>query len=145
MDTIRDAGTGAPAHATGAELLAVAEGDVDRAPNDAVVEHVFSCERCSASVRELRSSLATLASARPVAAAGPAAPRGTPAASRARPAEPLELAAANLPDADSLMRELNAEEESYARSRRLIVKVLLAGALLAIGMLWMRSFASGLH
>ncbi len=131
-------------HADGVALLAVAEGDADHQPIESVLNHIFSCARCGAILREMRSGLALLTiPARPITAA-PITARTNAAPTRRKAAggtvlDPMELLAE--PGANG---GIDADV-GYDRSRKLIVKLLIIGALLVIGMLWLRSFVAGMH
>lgn len=154
MDSTRtdSSPTATETHVTGADLMAVAEGDADHQPSEAALNHIFSCPRCSGSVREIRQGLASFgaAAAKPAARAAPRA-AATPNLLDALDAR-SDLKGARVGDLDpaqllgSLSERAGADDEAdYDRSRRLIVKVVVVGVLLALGMLWMKSFASGLH
>jgi hypothetical protein len=109
-------------HADGKALLAVAEGKQDQQPDEATLAHIFSCESCATTVKEMRLGLNGLASG---------------------DKEPA-LAEATL---DATPDEVQAECSSYAveeRAKSMIWKLLIVGALLAIGMLWLKSSAASL-
>ncbi len=128
--------TAATPHATGDALMAVAEGDPQHQPSEATLNHIFTCEHCSGSVREIRAGLATLATP---------APRSTSATVPLKVPTQAAAPGSGLVDPDPLLASLRQSEDDYDRSRRLIVKVVVVGILLVFGMLWMRSFAAGLH
>ena len=109
-------------HADGKALLAVAEGKQDQQPDEATLAHIFSCESCATTVKEMRLGLKGLA-------------RGDD-----KPA-PVDAALGATPD------EVAAECSSYAaedRAKSMIWKLLIVGGLLAIGMLWLKSSAASL-
>jgi hypothetical protein len=110
----------AEVHADGKVLLAVAEGDPDKQPDDTVLTHIFSCPRCSATLKEMRQSLTVLATGAP----------------------PIESADEILSGGGDFDR---TETDSYAaeqRARSLIWKLAIIGGLLTVGMLWLRSSAA---
>jgi len=115
-------GTEQDTHADGAVLLAVAEGDAERQPDEATLAHIFSCARCGATLQELRQGLSGLAVGASVA----------PSA---------EEFLANDAGLDLASAESFAAEQ---RARSMIWKLAIVGVLLAIGMLWLRSSAASL-
>lgn len=123
-ETSPAASTESVAHAGGDQLLAIAEGDPERQPSAEMVAHVFSCERCSGNLRELRAGLAGLA-ARPAARTEPGGLED----------EPSDLL-------DSLRDD---GEDDVARARKLIWKVAILGIVLAIGLVYLRGFAAGMR
>jgi hypothetical protein len=109
-------------HADGKALLAVAEGKVEQQPDEATLAHIFSCEKCSTTLKELRLGLSGLA------------------IGEAPPALSDEILEAS---PEMMMNEL----DSYAaedRAKSMIWKLAIVGGLLAIGMLWLKSSAASL-
>ncbi len=47
-------------HASGEALLAVAEGDPGRQPDETTLTHLFSCNHCLGALRDLRGGLVSL-------------------------------------------------------------------------------------
>ena len=131
--------TSAPKHATGDVLLAVAEGNAETQPDEATLEHIFSCDRCSQNVRDIRTSLAALGA---TALRKPAAPKPVSAA----PVTNAPLTNAPL-DARAVLDSMPpiASSDDSDPSRKMIWKVVLIGAVLAAAMFFLRSFASGLR
>ncbi len=144
--------TASETHVSGADLMAVAEGDASHQPSEAALNHIFSCPRCSVTVREIRQGLASFGAA----AAKPTTRPSTRTAGDPTVLDALDargdLKEARVGDLDpaqllgSFAERGGAEGEAdYDRSRRLVVKVIVVGVVLALGMLWMKSFASGLQ
>ena len=109
-------------HADGKALFAVAEGKPDQQPDEAVLSHIFSCDQCATTLKEMRQGLSGLAAGDQKPAPGEAA-------------------------LDAMTDELRAECSSYAvedRAKNMIWKLLIIGGLLAIGMLWLKSSATSL-
>jgi len=111
----------AEAHAAGDALLAVAEGDAEKQPSETMLAHIFSCAKCTENLRDIRRGLLGLAGG----------------------------AGANAPvDLLGLVTSADVaptpEDADVARSRKLIVKVAIVGGLLAIGLVFLRSFAANL-
>jgi len=106
----------AQVHADGKVLLAVAEGDPGHQPDEAVLSHIFACESCSATLKEMRASLSVLKTGAPPA-----------------PAKSVEdlLAAEGIDFADSYAAE--------KRAKSLIWKLAIIGGLLTAGLLWLQS------
>lgn len=143
--TTGSSGAAAPAaaaHASGELLFAVAAGDPDHQPDETTLAHIFDCPQCSQSVREIRMGLSAFATATPQA---PANARGAAKPVAPRPESSLADFAA-LPGAKVDPLALDAEVDAeYERSRKLVVKVVVVGVLLVIGLLFMRSFAAGMR
>lgn len=144
------AATTTAAHASGEVLFAVAEGDPGHQPDETTLAHIFDCAQCSQTVREIRMGLNAFATALPHAPSAPAA-RGAARPVAPRPESSLGDFAA-LPSAkrdplavDALLRADSDGDEEYARSRKLIVKVVIVGVLLVVGLLFMKSFAAGMR
>ncbi len=117
-------------HADGDQLVAVAEGTDERQPDETTLAHIFSCQQCSANVREIRSGLAALS--------------GSPSPSAAAEVPPIAAdAAAGLitaPDAAPA-----SAEPVEARARGLIWKIALVGVGLTIALLYLRSLAGRMN
>lgn len=109
-------------HADGKALFAVAEGKPDQQPDEATLAHIFSCDQCATTLKELRRGLSGLAT-------GDDKPRLADAA--------LDLA----PDGEQTECSSYAAEE---RAKSMIWKLLIVGGLLIIGMLWLKSSAASL-
>jgi hypothetical protein len=124
----------APKHASGDALLAVAEGNAETQPDEATVEHIFSCDRCSQNVRDIRTSLAALGA---TAMRKPAAAK--PAAAAPAPSAPVDARAV----LDSMPPIASTDDSDP--SRKMIWKVVLIGAVLAAALFFLRSFATGLR
>jgi len=110
----------AQVHADGKVLLAVAEGDPGHQPDEAVLSHIFACEACSATLKEMRASLSILKTGAPPA-----------------PAKSVE----DLLAAEGIDFE-RADADSYAaekRAKSLIWKLAIIGGLLTAGLLWLQS------
>lgn len=120
----------AQVHADGKVLLAVAEGDPGHQPDEAVLSHIFSCEACSSTLKEMRAGLSMLA----VCAAPKTAPKAAP---KAVPAD--QLLAENF-DVGAALDD-SASYETERRARSLIWKLAIIGALLTAGLLWLQSSA----
>ena len=122
----------AQVHADGKVLLAVAEGDPGHQPDEAVLSHIFSCEACSSTLKEMRAGLSMLA-VRGAPKSGPkAAPKTAPKTVSADQilAENFDVGAA-LDD--------SASYETERRARSLIWKLAIIGALLTAGLIWLQS------
>jgi anti-sigma factor ChrR (cupin superfamily) len=136
LDATNCATTANSAHADGRALLAVAEGDADHPPSDAVVAHIFSCERCSGHVRELRAGLAGLASTKSAASSSGHA-KSAKSPSSAVDAIALDDDAAGEPE----LTLLEDEEETIDRARLLVWKVAIVGGVLAAALYVVRFLA----
>jgi len=125
----------AEVHADGKVLLAVAEGNPERQPDEAALSHIFSCESCGATLKEMRASLAMLATGAAPRSATGAAPKSAPKTVSAEQflAENVDLNA-SLDDSSSF--------DAESRARSLIWKLAIIGALLTAGLLWLQSSAS---
>jgi anti-sigma factor ChrR (cupin superfamily) len=107
-------------HADGKTLLAVAEGEAEQQPDEAMLTHIFSCEKCSASLKELRMGLSGLAVGK----------------------EPAQMADAMIEADPELMLNQLDSYDAEDRARGMIWKLAIIGALLTIGMLWLKSSAA---
>lgn len=109
-------------HADGKALFAVAEGKPDQQPDEATLAHIFSCDKCATTLQEMRRGLSGLATG----------------GEKPQPADAV---------LDASPESMQAECSSYAaeaRAKSMIWKLLIVGALLAIGMLWLKSSAASL-
>jgi hypothetical protein len=110
----------AQVHADGKVLLAVAEGDPGHQPDETVLSHIFSCEACSSTLKEMRASLSILKTG--------AKPAPAKSVDDLLAAEGIDLA--------------QSDSDSYAAERRaksLIWKLAIIGGLLTAGLLWLQS------
>lgn len=107
-------------HADGKALLAVAEGDASHQPADAMLSHIFACDKCSASLREIRGGLLGLKG-------GASAPP---------PAELLDL--------ETAVEAPSEEDQALERAQRMFWKLALLGGLLALGLIFLRGSAAKL-
>lgn len=125
----------AEVHADGKVLLAVAEGNLERQPDEAMLAHIFSCESCGATLKEMRASLSLLALGVAPKSAPKAAPKVAPNAVSAE-----QFLAENL-DLNTALDD-SASYDAERRARSLIWKLAIIGGLLTAGLLWLQSSAS---
>jgi len=135
------------AHASGAALIAVAEGNAEAQPDEATLGHIFSCDRCGEHVREIRSSMASLG-IKPDRSK-PAAPRPAASLTELSAALPSMSAPSSTSSSNGSAVDLGemplATEDSSDRARKMIWKIAILGTVLGGALYYMRSFAGGLH
>lgn len=111
--------TTTPKHADGATLVAVAEGDPEKQPDEAVLTHIFSCPDCAQNLRELRFGLQGLESGSE------------------------DMSGVSLPDLDSdlplveMAAAMNSPSETEARGKRMMIMMAIMGLAVVAGMFFL--------
>ncbi len=110
-------------HATGAELIAVAESVPENQPGEDKLSHIFSCDQCSSALRDLRQGLNSI---------------GEGSASPLDADNPMAAAWDASRSGDD---HTNAAE---ARARKFAITVAIIGAMAAVGMLLFKVIMGGM-
>jgi len=130
-----NAGKADDGHVHGDVLLSVAEGDAASQPDEATLAHIFSCDQCSQNVRDIRSGLAALG----------VKPGGTKKTAAPAAATMATMPVLPMSGGPTLPPEPVLVDETADRSRGMIWKIVLVGAVLGGALFYLRTFASSLH